>query len=120
MLDSVAHTRVKTPTAAAELLIQRVGEAAERLEEFYANDVINYQKYVEENRHLKKKRYDAVAQKNADEYSAWQKDADAWQELRSTYDDWDKYGDSEEDFLKRKIDRVKEFYNAGKISLRNY
>ena len=32
VLDSVAHTRVKTPTAAAELLIQRVGEAAERLE----------------------------------------------------------------------------------------
>jgi exodeoxyribonuclease VII large subunit len=27
VLDSVAHTRVKTPTAAAELLIQRVGEA---------------------------------------------------------------------------------------------
>lgn len=36
VLDSVAHTRVKTPTAAAELLIQRVGEAAERLEELSA------------------------------------------------------------------------------------
>lgn len=48
------------------------------------------------------------------------KDADAWQELRSTYDDWDKYGDSEEDFLKRKIDRVKEFYNAGKISFEEF
>ena len=33
VLDSVAHTRVKTPTAAAELLIQRMMEAAERLEE---------------------------------------------------------------------------------------
>lgn len=31
VLDSVAHTRVKTPTAAAELLIHRVTEAAERL-----------------------------------------------------------------------------------------
>ena len=120
VLDSVAHTRVKTPTAAAELLIQRVGEAAERLEEFYANDVINYQKYVEEKQALEEKRFDAVAQKNAEEYSAWQKDADAWQELRSTYDDWDKYGDSEEDFLKRKIDRVKEFYNAGKISFEEF
>ena len=120
VLDSVAHTRVKTPTAAAELLIQRVGEAAERLEEFYANDVINYQKYVEEKQTLEEKRYDAVAQKNADEYSTWQKDADAWQELRNTYDDWDKYGDSEEDFLKRKIDRVKEFYNAGKISFEEF
>lgn len=36
VLDSVAHTRVKTPTAAAELLIQRVGKAAERLEELSA------------------------------------------------------------------------------------
>ena len=100
--------------------ISGIDREAERLEEFYANDVINYQKYVEEKQALEEKRYDAVAQKNADEYSAWQKDADAWQELRSTYDDWDKYGDSEEDFLKRKIDRVKEFYNAGKISFEEF
>ena len=33
VLDSVAHTRVKTPTAAAELLIDRMEEAAEHLEE---------------------------------------------------------------------------------------
>lgn len=33
VLDSVAHTRVKTPTAAAELLIHRVAEVAEHLEE---------------------------------------------------------------------------------------
>lgn len=33
VLDSVAHTRVKTPTAAAELLIGRMDEAADRLEE---------------------------------------------------------------------------------------
>lgn len=32
VLDSVAHTRVKTPTAAAELLIQRMDEATEQLE----------------------------------------------------------------------------------------
>ena len=100
--------------------IAGIDREAERLEEFYANDVINYQKYVEEKQTLEEKRYDAVAQKNADEYSTWQKDADAWQELRNTYDDWDKYGDSEEDFLKRKIDRVKEFYNAGKISFEEF
>lgn len=33
VLDSVAHTRVKTPTAAAELLIERVSEAANRLDD---------------------------------------------------------------------------------------
>lgn len=32
VLDSVAHTRVKTPTAAAELLIGRMDEAADQLE----------------------------------------------------------------------------------------
>ena len=36
VLDSVAHTRVKTPTAAAELLIHRVTEAADHLEELSA------------------------------------------------------------------------------------
>lgn len=36
VLDSVAHTRVKTPTAAAELLIHRVTEAAEHLDELSA------------------------------------------------------------------------------------
>ena len=33
VLDSVAHTREKTPTAAAELLIHQVAEVAEHLEE---------------------------------------------------------------------------------------
>ena len=95
-------------------------DEAARLEEFYANDAINHQKYIEEYQALEEKRFDAIAEKNADEYAAWQKDADAWQELRSTYGDWDKYGDSEEDFLKRKIDRVKKFYEAGTISFEEF
>lgn len=118
--DSWLEHQQKYHNMSIDDYIAGIDREAERLEEFYANDVINYQKYVEEKQALEEKRYDAVAQKNADEYSAWQKDADAWQELRSTYDDWDKYGDSEEDFLKRKIDRVKEFYNAGKISFEEF
>lgn len=118
--DSWLEHQQKYHDMSIDNYIAGIDREAERLEEFYANDVINYQKYVEEKQVLEEKRYDAVAQKNADEYSAWQKDADAWQELRSTYDDWDKYGDSEEDFLKRKIDRVKEFYNAGKISFEEF
>ncbi len=118
--DSWLEHQQKYHSMSIDDYIAGIDREAERLEEFYANDVINYQKYVEEKQILEEKRYDAVAQKNADEYSAWQKDADAWQELRSTYDDWDKYGDSEEDFLKRKIDRVKEFYNAGKISFEEF
>lgn len=118
--DSWLEHQQKYHNMSIDDYIAGIDREAERLEEFYANDVINYQKYVEEKQALEEKRFDAVAQKNADEYSAWQKDADVWQELRSTYDDWDKYGDSEEDFLKRKIDRVKEFYNAGKISFEEF
>ena len=118
--DSWLEHQQKYHNMSIDDYIAGIDREAERLEEFYANDVINYQKYVEEKQTLEEKRYDAVAQKNADEYSTWQKDADAWQELRNTYDDWDKYGDSEEDFLKRKIDRVKEFYNAGKISFEEF
>ena len=118
--DSWLEHQQKYHSMSIDDYIAGIDREAERLEEFYATDVINYQKYVEEKQALEEKRYDAVAQKNADEYSAWQKDADAWRELRSTYDDWDKYGDSEEDFLKRKIDRVKEFYNAGKISFEEF
>lgn len=118
--DSWLEHQQKYHSMSIDDYIAGIDREAERLEEFYANDVINYQKYVEEKQALEEKRYDAVAQKNADEYSAWQKDADAWRELRSTYDDWDKYGVSEEDFLKRKIDRVKEFYNAGKISFEEF
>ena len=118
--DSWLEHQQKYHSMSIDDYIAGIDRESERLEEFYANDVINYQKYVEEKQALEEKRYDAVAKKNADEYSAWQKDADAWQELRSTYDDWDKYGDSEEDFLKRKIDRVKEFYNAGKISFEEF
>lgn len=100
--------------------IAGIDREQERLEKFYAEDAVNHQKYIEEKQALEEKRFDAVAEKNADEYSAWKKDADAWQEMRSTYGDWDKYGDSEEAFLKRKIDRVKEMYAAGTISFEEY
>lgn len=39
VIDSVAHTRVKTPTAAAEFLIDRLYESALRLED-YANRIV--------------------------------------------------------------------------------
>ena len=118
--DSWLEHQQKYHSMSIDDYIAGIDREAERLEEFYANDAINYQKYVEEKQSIEEKRIDAISQKNSDEYSAWQKDADSWQELRNTYDDWDKYGDSEEDFFQRKIDKVKEFYAAGKISFEEY
>lgn len=100
--------------------IAGINREQQRLEEFYAADMLNYKEYVEYRRDLANKEADAIAEKNADEYAAWQKDADAWEEMRSTYGDWDKYGDSEEDFHKRKIERVKKFYEAGTISFEQF
>ena len=118
--DSWLEHQQKYHNMSIDDYIAGIDREEQRLEEFYANDAINYQKYVEEKQSIEEKRIDAISQKNSDEYSAWQKDADSWQELRNTYDDWDKYGDSEEDFFQRKIDKVKEFYAAGKISFEEY
>lgn len=52
VLDSVAHTRVKTPTAAAEFLINQVRISAEKVEE-YANlivSTVSYRMNVEKTR----------------------------------------------------------------------
>ena len=118
--DSWLEHQQKYHNMSIDDYIAGIDREEQRLEEFYANDAINYQKYVEEKQSIEEKRIDAISQKNSDEYSAWHKDADSWQELRNTYDDWDKYGDSEEDFFQRKIDKVKEFYAAGKISFEEY
>lgn len=104
----------------ADEYIAGINREQARLEEFYAADMLKYSEYVEYKRDLRNKELDAIAEKNADEYTAWKKDADAWQEMRSTYGDWDYQGDSEEDFLKRKIQRAKEFYEAGKISFEEF
>lgn len=47
LIDMVAHTRVKTPTAAAEFLINRVHEAALRLNEITDNINVYANQYLE-------------------------------------------------------------------------
>lgn len=56
VIDSVAHTRVKTPTAAAEFLINRVRETAEVLED-YSNAVIFYANRRMEAEHVRLERF---------------------------------------------------------------
>lgn len=61
--DSWLEHQQKYHNMSIDDYISGIDREAERLEEFYANDVINYQKYVEEKQTLEEKRYDAVAQK---------------------------------------------------------
>ncbi len=105
---------------AADEYIVGLERMAAYTQEYFDAGLISYREYAEGLAEINDSIYDKRAEANDAEYAAWQKDADAWEKLRSTYDDWDKYGDSEEEFLKRKIQRVQEFYAAGKISFEDY
>lgn len=59
-------------------------------------------------------------QQNQEYYKQWQKDASGWMKIRDTYDDWEEYGDSHVKYYQRCIQRVREFYEAGKIDWYDY
>lgn len=117
--DWLEHQR-KYHNMSIDEYIAGIDREEARLEAFYANDLINTKEYLAERQSYEERRFDAVAEKNAAEYAAWEKDADAWYEMRSTYGDWEKYGDSEEAFIKRKLQRIQAFYEAGTIGFEEY
>lgn len=95
--------------------------------EYFNQGLISWDEYSQEVQSLNdriadkhKEAEEKVKEENAEIFSSWQNDADMWERMRSTYGDWDKYGDSEEQFYKRKIDRIKEFYAQGIISFEDY
>ena len=100
------------------------GAGLQRMREYtlqmYEQGLIDKEKYRQADRELEEKYLDFVSEKNANEYSAWQNDADMWERMRDTYDDWADYNDSKLDFIKRKIEKVEDFYKDGKISFDEY
>lgn len=100
------------------------GAGLRRMQEYtlqmYEQGIINHEKMREEMQNIDEKYFDFVSEKNANEYSAWQNDADMWERMRDTYDDWSEYNDSKLDFIKRKIEKVEDFYKDGKISFDEY
>lgn len=100
------------------------GAGLQRMREYtlqmYEQGLIDKEKYRQADRELEEKYLDFVSDKNANEYSAWQNDADMWERMRDTYDDWADYNDSKLDFIKRKIEKVEDFYKDGKISFDEY
>lgn len=53
-------------------------------------------------------------------YSKWKSNADGWKNLRDTYGDWEKYGDSIVQFYNRCIEKVAQLYKEGHISWQKY
>jgi len=49
-------------------------------------------------------------------YEKWQSDMDNWIDIRSTYDDWELYGDSLAKTYARAVGQIEEFYDDGVIS----
>ena len=100
------------------------GAGLRRMREYtlqmYEQGLIDKEKYRQADRELEEKYLDFVSDKNANEYSAWQNDADMWERMRDTYDDWADYNDSKLDFIKRKSKKVEDFYKDGKISFDEY
>lgn len=59
---------------------------------------------------------DETRRANDKEYEDWKKSADGYYEQRMLYDDWDEFGDSPEQYWKRRIERTQKFQAAEKKS----
>ena len=106
--------------------------------EYFENGLIDYREYTEGLQEINNNIYDArskleaknaskaaaeaaaIERQNADEYAHWEKDAVNWKKMRDTYGDWESYDDSPVKFYTRCIERVREFYEAGKIGWQQY
>lgn len=100
---------------------------ADYTREYFNSGIISYKEYTEGLQNINDNIYDASSRlevqrqkENAAEYSHWEKDASNWKRMRDTYDDWGDFGDSPVKFYERCIERVKEFYDAGKIGWQQF
>ncbi len=110
-----------------EAYIEGLERMAEYTKEYFAKGIIDYREYTDGLQEINNEIYDArerqaaeLEDRNAEEYRNWEKDASNWKRMRDTYGDWSAHGDSPADFYERCIERVKEFYDAGKISWQQY
>lgn len=107
--------------------IEGLERMAAYTKEYFENGLIGYKEYAEGLQSINNSIADAKERlriqkenENAAEYAHWQSDAVNWKKMRDTYGDWSDYGDSPVQFYERCIDRVKEFYDAGKIGWQQY
>ena len=99
---------------------QAYERAIARQKEFYEAGIISAQVYMDNVDELSLKLHDIHQNSNAAKVSAWKRDFDAWHKMRSTYDDWGDFGDSESQFYARAIKRQEEFFTAGVIGWKEY
>ena len=111
--------------------IEGLERMAEYTKEYFANGLIDYREYTEGLQDINNAIYNtrakqeaelaaAFTKQNAEEYAHWEKDAVNWKKMRDTYGDWESYDDSPVKFYERCIERVREFYEAGKIGWQEY
>ena len=89
-------------------------------QEYYDAGLIDFREYNTARQNIQDEIFDKTREKYAAEYANWQNDADTWYEMRNTFGDWGDYDDSPTKFFNRKLDRIKNFYDSGKISFDEY
>ena len=86
----------------------------------YAAGIIDYEKYAAALQDINDKRIDETKEANAAEFSNWKNDADTWYKMRSTFGDWEAFGDSPVEYYKRVAEETEKFYREGKITFEEY
>ncbi len=86
----------------------------------YAAGIIDYEKYAAALQDINDRRIDETKEANAAEFSNWKNDADTWYKMRSTFGDWEAFGDSPVEYYKRVAEETERFYREGKITFKEY
>lgn len=110
------NTQEKYNNLSVEDYIDGLHRMEEYTEQYFNEGLIDYETYLEDRQQI----FDELINKREQIYADWQKSASNWMDLRETYDDWEKYGDSIVKFYERCIERVHEMYEAGNISWQRY
>lgn len=82
----------------------------------FDSGVIDWDTYKDYDKELDKNQREAKKK----EFDTWEKSAGDYEKQREKYGDWEKYGDDEISFVKRKMQRLEEFYAQDALSYQEY
>lgn len=79
--------------------------------QYFSEGLISYREYMLGKEYINSE----IMEKYAEEYAAWKNDALAWQSDRNLFNDWEENGDSTVAYYARVNEKIKKFYELGKI-----